>query len=63
MAELGDGNVGAGRLVKPGADALEKALAGIVAGAGEAGNVLRVKADLGHLGADWGDWDGRIYNG
>lgn len=55
LAEFGDGYVGAGGLAEAGADALEQALAGVVAGAGELGYVLGIEANLGHLGEGWGD--------
>lgn len=62
-AELGYGNVGAGGLAQLVADALEQALAGVVAGAGELGNVFGIKANLGHFGAGWSILDKRRYNG
>ena len=51
-----------GRAAQLGADALQQALTDVVAGAGELGNVFGVKADLGHVGANWDYLDERTYN-
>ena len=63
MAEPGNGDVGPGRLVELGADALQEDLGSAVFGAGELGHFLGVDANLGHNGVQLGKSDGLKYNG